>query len=199
MDVKCKISSKNPKTNDVCTGVCYKVGTVCTAICLVFLGNTMINRASEQGELMLVNSCYDSPSTQYIKTDIKGGCNEWYSELSIDLLQIENINKINLMSKFEADWNGTWGRVFSQKAIARFRTIIETLDKQPQIAPTGRNSLLMQYELENKSILAFEVCEDKVEKVFVPCGNYSNAKVEVFTDNFEQQIKESVKLFYGKG
>lgn len=199
MDIRCKISSVNPKTNDICTAICYKVGTVCTAACLVFLGNTMINGTSEQGELTLVNSYYDLPSTQYMKPDIKGGCNEWYSELSIDLLQIENINKIKSMSKFEADWNGTGGMAFSQKAIARFITIIETLDKQPQIAPTGRNSLLMQYKLENKSILAFEVSEDKVEKVFVPYGNYSSAKVEVFTDDFKQQIKESVKLFYGKG
>ena len=85
---------------------------------------------------------------------------------------------------------------FSSKVISFFRSVIEILDKQPQIAPTGRNSLLMQYELEDNSVLAFEVCESRVEKVFVPKGDYSKAEAETFTNNMEQRIKESVTLFY---
>lgn len=115
----------------------------------------------------------------------------------IDVLKVENLNKIDKMALFKTDWNGTGGKPFSNEAITLFRMIIEQLDKQPQIAPTGRNSLLMQYELEDRSLLAFEVTESKTEKVYIPKGDYSRAHNEIFTENIGQRIEESVKLFYG--
>lgn len=94
------------------------------------------------------------------------------------------------------DWNGTGGSAFSQNAVAFFRSIIEMLDKQPQIAPTGRNSLLLQYELDDKSLLAIELSENRAEKVYIPKGNYAMAQMDTFTENVGQRINESVKLFY---
>ena len=101
------------------------------------------------------------------------------------------------MALFDYDWNGTGGSAFSQNAIALFESIIEMLDKQPQIAPTGRNSLLLQYELDDKSLLAFEVSENRTEKVYIPKGNYAMVQMDTFTENIGQRIKESVELFYG--
>lgn len=116
---------------------------------------------------------------------------------TIDLMRVENLNKINKMSLFDDNWNGTGGKTFSFHAISFFKTIIETLIKQPEIAPTGRNSLLMQYVLDDKSLLAFEVSENKAEKVYIPRGDYSIAQMEEFTENIVQRIKESVEIFYG--
>ena len=56
--------------------------------------------------------------------------------------------------------------------------------------------LLLQYELDDKSLLAFEVSENHTEKVYVPKGDYSMAQMDTFTENVEQRIKESVKFFY---
>lgn len=61
-------------------------------------------------------------------------------------MKVENLNKIMKMSRFEDDWNGTGGKAFSPNAIFLFSMVIEMLEKQPEIAPTGRNSLLLQYE-----------------------------------------------------
>lgn len=119
-----------------------------------------------------------------------------YTNNAIDMMKVENISKIRKMTLFNEDWNGTGGRAFSSNALALFESIIEMVDKQPQIAPTGRNSLLMQYELDDKSLLAFEVSENRTEKVWVPKGNYAMAQIEIFTENLGQQIKESVKLFW---
>ena len=55
----------------------------------------------------------------------------------------------------------------------------------------------MQYELDDKSLLAFEVSEDRTEKVYIPEGDYSMAQTDIFTKNVEQKIKESVEEFYG--
>lgn len=114
---------------------------------------------------------------------------------TIDLLQQQNLEKIEKISLFENDWNGNGGMTFSQKALSLFRQIIMTLKKQPQIAPTGRNSLLMQYEL-NTNLLAFEVSETTTEKVFVPNNDFSLAQTEIFTENIIKEIYNSVERFY---
>lgn len=119
------------------------------------------------------------------------------NSLFFDLSKIDNLEKLEHMSHFQADWNGTGGLAFSRAAIGFFREIINNLRNQPQIAPTGRNSLLLQYELGDRSLLAFEVREDRVEMVCVPKGNYSLATSKVFTDNYVQQIDTQVACFYG--
>ncbi|UWO26517.1 hypothetical protein NQ534_08700 [Marvinbryantia formatexigens DSM 14469] len=115
------------------------------------------------------------------------------------MLKEENLNKIKKMTRLENNWNGTGGSAFSDTAIHFFESIIGALVKQPQIAPTGRNSLLMQYEKEDKSLLAFEVGERKTEKVYIPGGDFSLAQVQIFTENVSQRINESVECFYESG
>ena len=55
----------------------------------------------------------------------------------------------------------------------------------------------MQYELDDKSLLAFEVSESRTDKVYIPEGDYSAAQTDVFTKDVKQKIKESVEEFYG--
>lgn len=116
-------------------------------------------------------------------------------EAPADLKQ-ENLAKIEKMAHFEYDWNGNGGEKFTKGAIEAFRKVIDALHRQPQIAPTGRNSLLMQYELADKSRLIFEVNENKVEKVYIPKGDYSGAEVQMYVENVEHQINEAVENFY---
>lgn len=173
-----------------------EVGSTGTIAFAIFVGATVLS-SSAVGKFVAE---YDFTSPSYIQCinlNQEKGFADLCTNNSIDLMKIENISKIKKMALFNANWNGTGGSAFSQNAIALFETIIGMLDKQPQIAPTGRNSLLMQYELDDKSMLAFEVSEDRTEKVFIPKGNYAMAQMETFTENVSQQIKESVKLFYG--
>ena len=116
---------------------------------------------------------------------------------SIDILKQKNLNKIELMSHFQADWNGNGGLPFSEEAIALFNAIIQTLNIQPVIAPTGRSSLYMEFQSSDMSELIFEIFVDRAERVFIPQGNYSLAESEIFDENICSQIKESVRLFYG--
>ncbi len=116
---------------------------------------------------------------------------------NLDLMVVKNLDKINKISLLEDDWDGEGAMAFSQKAIQLFKTIIESLVEQPQITPTGRNSLLMQYEREDKSVLAFEVGENKTEAVFVPKEDFSLAQTNKYYENIAEHINEQVKLFYG--
>ena len=119
------------------------------------------------------------------------------SNTYIDLLKIENLHKLDCMSDFKENWNGSGGVPFSAAAIHTFKEILEGLFKQPQIAPTGRNSLFMQYETTNHSVLAFEVKETQVEMACVPNGDYKAAVSKIFKDNFTEQMNLEVAHFYG--
>lgn len=168
-------------------------GASTTVAWVLFVGATAMRIADKEN----INANYNfstPPYIQYVNLGYEVGAKNLPI---INLLKQENINKIQKMAEFEEDWNGTGGCIFSKTAISMFMEIIETVDKQPQIAPTGRNSILMQYELADKSILAFEVSEQRVEKVLVPQQDYSLADIEVFTENLSQKINECVRSFYG--
>lgn len=173
-----------------------KAGFTRTIAFMVFAGATVLKMPSSE-EIVLNNDFATSPYIQYINLNKETRCEDLCTNRALDLMKIENINKIRKMALFEENWNGTNGRAFSQNAIRLFEIVINSLDKQPQIAPTGRNSLLLQYELEDKSMLAFEVCETRTEKVLIPKGDYKLAEMEVYTENICQKIKESVEFFYG--
>ena len=190
-------SSLVTQTNNCSEKKTYSgIGTASSIAFAIFIGTTVL-RYPAGGTIVPE---YNSTIPSYIKcinVEQEKGTEGLYTNNAIDLMKIENLNKIRKMSSFEHDWNGTGGSAFSPNAIALFESIIKMLDKQPQIAPTGRNSLLLQYELDDKSLLAFEVSENRTEKVYIPKGNYSMVQMNTFTENVEQQIKESVKLFYG--
>ena len=155
------------------------------------------------GTLLLTpfsNDCWNNVNSSYIKSinldDLWENKNININK-NIDLLKVQNINKINKMKLFDVDWNGHGAPAYSQSSIHLYMDIIEKVCKQPQIAPTGKASMLMQYELNDKSLLAFDVSVNKVEMVLVPQGDYSKANVEVFTDNICKNINLCVEKFYG--
>lgn len=116
-----------------------------------------------------------------------------------EILKKNNIKKINKMSRFKDNWNGYGSSSFSKDSIYLFLKIIEHVNRQPEIAPTGRSGLYMQYILKDKSILAFFVEEDILEKAIIPFGDYSKGISEVFYNNILGNVVSSVKEFYNRG
>ena len=168
------------------------VGTLAIAI---FAG-TMLLKASMLGNNIIQGNNNSSSFIQCIEIGQRHS-NFENDNMSVDLMKIENLNKIKKMSYFADDWNGTGGEAFSSDTITFLKSVINELKKQPDIAPTGRGSLLMQYKLSDKSILALEVNEKRVEKVYVPQGNYSKAETETYSEDLKRKIKENVEQFYG--
>lgn len=115
---------------------------------------------------------------------------------SYDLLEFINLNKIESMRNFKLNWNGNNGLPFSNDAIDMFLNIINKLMKQPEIAPTGRESLLMQYELEDDSYLAFEVFKDRVTELLIPQNDYDKAITTEISDDFINKMNNSLEKFY---
>ena len=163
---------------------------------LLFQGNTLLNTSNRERKREY--NLYSNTGSQYHALSFERSQDSLSSANSFDLLKIKNLETIRKIACFEYDWNGNGAKPFSETSINLFSDIISELDKQPVIAPTGRNSLLMQYTLDDKSMLAFEVSERKVDKVYVPQGNFALATTDVFVDAFSKQIKDSVRHFYGQ-
>ena len=165
----------------------------------IFVGTTLlaIPFSGLSGDFKLTSNYSSTACIDYVSLDGSKEIDYLNNSLFLDLLKIENLKKLEYMSKFQENWNGSGGQAFSNVSIRLFRDIIDHAWKQPNIAPTGRNSLLLQYELDDRSVLAFEVLESRIEMVCVPKGNYSLATSNVFTDNFIEQINSQVARFYG--
>ena len=117
-------------------------------------------------------------------------------DITIDLLKTNNINKINKIKNFSDDWNGNGASRFSDDSIDMFIMVIDSLIKQPQIVPTGNNSLLMQYEKDNNSLLVFDVSLKKVEMAYIPHGDFEQAETDVYIDDICNKMNQRVETFY---
>ncbi len=110
---------------------------------------------------------------------------------------IASIRRLDEIKELPYDWNGYGAAPFSSELIDKCKKIINILLPQPQIYPTGRQSIQFQYELKDKSYLEFEIFEHKTMCLFVPKRIYTEAEEIEITDAEEKRIKEMVEKFYG--
>lgn len=115
-----------------------------------------------------------------------------------NMLKAQNLFRLDEIAELEEDWNGYGAKAFSRELIDKCKGIINDLEFQPKIFPTGRQSVQFQYELEDRSYLEFEIFGEKVSCLEVPKRIYSNAKTFEFPISEAQRIKEIVKKFYGQ-
>lgn len=79
-----------------------------------------------------------------------------------------NLVRLREISKLKKDWNGYGADEIPLSVIKRCEDVIKVLDVQPEVFPTGRQSVQIEYELDDGSYLEFEFLEDKVGCLFVP-------------------------------
>lgn len=109
----------------------------------------------------------------------------------------DNLQVLLDMQNLTPGWNGYDGKKISTEAILLARRIILILgDYQPEIYPTGRGTVQMQYELPDRSYLEFEVFPDRIEILEVPKRIYSKAKELTIPIKQYTQIVSIVEDFY---
>lgn len=160
-------------------------------ITYAIIGASLLNLSANNNKYdYYEQNSFEITSSQRFSQDISS------VSVTIDLLKIENINKINKIKEFDNDWNGNGAEKFSTDSINMFIEVINELVKQPKIAPTGKDSLLMQYEKENNSLLAFNVTYGRVEKAYIPNGIFEQAETDVYTEDICDKMNQCVEKFY---
>lgn len=111
---------------------------------------------------------------------------------------IENLWRLGEISKLDDDWDGFGTESFDATLIDIVRNIIKNVNIQPEIYPTGRDSIQLEYELEDRSYLEFEVFKDKILCMRIPQRNYNKSEYEIIQSVDIKRINEIIDNFYNR-
>lgn len=88
-----------------------------------------------------------------------------------------NLNILESFKHLQDNWNGNGATRFNAGFIDRVQDIVLSLDKSPDIFPTGRNSIQLEYEKQNGDYLEFEIYEDERINCFQIINDIETATV----------------------
>ena len=97
------------------------------------------------------------------------------------------------ISKLGEDWNGYGSTPFSSESISFFEQLIDNLNIQPIISPTGRDSLYLEYS-DGKGMLGFEAFENKIEMAFI--SDEGTTFTKSIEKNFFEEMNKIVDKYY---
>jgi hypothetical protein len=112
--------------------------------------------------------------------------------------QLGNLDRLYEISHLENNWDGNGAEKINNDAIEIAFSIIKNVSVQPELYPTGRKSIQLQYELEDRSYLEFEIFENNIMCMKVPKRIYSNASFEEIDSGNVDRVNQIVKEFYGR-
>ncbi len=115
--------------------------------------------------------------------------------MTIDDAKMKNLAKLDQIALLKDNWNGDGARAFQKTIITAARGIVTGLDIQPEVFPTGDNSVQFEYDGPDGSYLEIELREGKSADVFTidRQGNERYTTVEISA----KAINELVDHFYG--
>lgn len=102
----------------------------------------------------------------------------------------KNLDIIDNFKNLKDNWNGYGGLKFSKSVIDNARFALYFLDKQPDVFPTGRNSIQFEYEKENEDYLEFEIFEDSIVMLQIISGEETECNID------EKEMRKMVREFY---
>lgn len=77
--------------------------------------------------------------------------------------KVKNIQLLEEYRLLEADWNGYGAPPLSGELVDKCIGIVKELKVQPDVYPTGRDSIHFEYDVENGGYMEFELFLDRIE------------------------------------
>ncbi len=113
---------------------------------------------------------------------------------------VESFNKLN------PNWNGCGGLKIDQQSINLVSNLLSYLNKQPDIFPTGRGTIHLEYDFAEKRYLEFEVYSDRIHIFYDIDDDFHNEDIQ-FIKNVSSEalpillcrkLNRIISLVYGK-
>ncbi|MBU0764546.1 MAG: hypothetical protein KJ607_06910, partial [Bacteroidetes bacterium] len=104
------------------------------------------------------NSYLKSNIVCYMSSSTKSVANNRYNLTELR----RNYQILNSFKNLRENWNGNDAQPFPEHLIEKVIKIISKLEYQPQIFPTGRNSIQLEFENKNGDYLEFEIFPDRI-------------------------------------
>ena len=115
---------------------------------------------------------------------------------TFDMVKSKTISEVTSLTKLKYNWDDEDGNPFTDEEVSLFVSVIKHLKVVPRISPTGRSSLVFDYEKEDGSYLGFELYIDKMDIVCVPENDFSRTiKNRVFS-RFSSYVNDEIESFY---
>lgn len=92
-----------------------------------------------------------------------------------------NLDKLNNIGKLKPGWNGYGAPSIEEGIINQAKLIVAQLKMQPEIFPTGRGTVQMEYHQNDGTYLEFELFTDKITVLYIGKGDIENAKEDVLS------------------
>lgn len=103
----------------------------------------------------------------------------------------KNLKLLESFANLEKGWNGYDAEPISRDLVSKVQSIVCQLQTQPEIFPTGRKSIQLEYENE-EGYLEFEIFDNFDVLAYVEQGNIKKEeKIDL------RDISNWVKEFYG--
>ncbi len=109
--------------------------------------------------------------------------------------EIENLEKLNQISKLKDGWDGDCAVAFEESLIEKVRDIITNLNYLPEIFPTACDSIQLEFDREDGAYLEIEVSADEKAEVFTIDNRGKENTTEI--KSFPDEINKVVDCFYG--
>ena len=103
--------------------------------------------------------------------------------------KIKNLTKLHEYSQLEENWDLEGAKPFAKELINLAWEIILKVGIQPEVFPTMRESIQLEYEKDNGDYLEFEIYEDRIEIFEIISENEKEYKISV-TDDINEIVNE---------
>lgn len=109
----------------------------------------------------------------------------------------DSIRALEEIQNLEENWNGCGAKPIPESVINLSRDIVMELDYQPEVFPTARRTIQMEYELDDNSYLEFEVYPNYIAVMEVPKRDYSKAINKIISSRDYRKLALIVSNFHG--
>lgn len=104
----------------------------------------------------------------------------------------ENLERLQQISELEYNWDGEGAQSFDKNLISVVVNLIEKISLQPQIFPTARDSIQLEYDKTNGDYLEFEIFTNKTKMFYLGHdGVHYEREIDI------ELIGQMVAEFYG--
>ncbi|KAA0548477.1 hypothetical protein FZW96_07855 [Bacillus sp. BGMRC 2118] len=107
--------------------------------------------------------------------------------------KLSNLKKISIINNLDANWNYNNASPISKIIVLNSYKLINEIIKQPDLFPTARNSIQIEYEKSNGEYLEFEIFPDKVNYLYI---NKDEEEVECDIQFNVEKINKIIMDFY---
>lgn len=111
-----------------------------------------------------------------------------------DMKFSEGVLQLNYISNLTKNWNGNNADSFSKNLIKKCKIILQSLEYEPNIFPTSRDTIQFEYEKPNGEYLEFEIYDESI-KFFKIDKNRNELSGYFSSDNQIQKMSNLINEF----